>query len=74
MSQQTKVKSFIEANVNSFIGYWVSVLMGHWLYPMMGVELSLQTNMILTAAFVVVSTLRSYLVRRFFNWDERELK
>ena len=65
---QTKVKSFIEANVNSFIGYWVSVALGHWLYPMMGVELSLHTNMILTLAFVVISTMRSYLVRRFFNW------
>lgn len=68
MKGQSKLASFVEANCNSFIGYWVSVLVGVHLYPLFDLHMDLSTNMMITASFVIVSTLRSFVMRRIFNW------
>lgn len=68
---QTKLRSFIEANTNSIIGYFVSLVIGIWLYPAVGCDFTLATNAFVTGVFVVVSTVRSYIVRRLYNWLDR---
>lgn len=65
--EQTKLQSKIEAVVNSIIGYIISVIAMYYLLPMFGVSISPTNNMALVAIFTVISILRNYVIRRYFN-------
>lgn len=67
---QSRRNSAIEAFVNVLIGYLVSVLANILILPMFGYDVSLPDSFAIGAAFTVVSLLRSYAVRRFFNFWE----
>ena len=64
---QTKTRSLLEAATNTAVGYAISVVIGQVVYPMFGYAITLTDNMGLTAVFVAVSLMRSYIVRRYFN-------
>lgn len=65
---QTRKMSFIESCVNNFIGlilaYFVQVVVFH-LY---NIKTSTQEDIEIVLIFTVVSIVRSYIVRRAFNW------
>jgi hypothetical protein len=65
---QSRRNSAIEAFVNVAIGYLVSVLANILILPMFGYDVSLPDSFAIGAAFTVVSLIRSYAVRRFFNF------
>lgn len=50
------------------VGYIIGVLLQAYLYPLFGINIPLAENMGLVAIFSGVSVLRSYLIRRSFNW------
>lgn len=64
---QTRLGSLIEAIVNVLIGYWISVTAQHFIFPLFGYHVSLQHNLIIGGVFTVISIVRSYGLRRFFN-------
>lgn len=64
---QTKKQSFVEVVISTFIGMLVSLLAQLTIYPLYEMELKLSQNIQITIIFTVVSILRSYFVRRFFN-------
>jgi membrane protein implicated in regulation of membrane protease activity len=66
--QQTKVESFIEACLNTASGFIVSWTF--WLLvivPVFHLSLTHAQNFTITCMFTVLSILRSYIWRRFFN-------
>lgn len=65
---QSHRNSAIEAFVNVAIGYLVSVLANILILPMFGYDVSLPDSFTIGAAFTFVSLIRSYAVRRFFNF------
>lgn len=65
---QTRRQSLIETLAGVAIGFVVSMLISMVVYPMHGHAFSLAQNASITVIFTVVSILRSYWVRRFFNW------
>jgi len=65
--KQTKKQSFIESLTNVAIGYVVSLISLFLIFPLMGIESSISKNLLITLYFTVVSILRSYVVRRWFN-------
>lgn len=65
---QRKWVSLAESLLNVAIGYGVAVLTQIVVFPWFGIEVDLSTNLGIGAVFTVVSILRSYWVRRFFNW------
>ena len=67
---QSRRNSAIEAFVNVAIGYLVSVLANILILPMFGYDVSLPDSFAIGAAFTVVSLMRSYAVRRVFNFWE----
>jgi len=70
---QTKKHSFCESCVNVAIGYTVAVLSQVVVFPLVGVKASLNQNLKIGLYFTVISLLRSYLIRRWFNKrDQRE--
>lgn len=66
--KQTKLESFIEASLNTAIGFVISYLT--WILivvPLYHMELSHKDNLMITLIFTVVSVIRGYVVRRYFN-------
>ena len=58
----------IESIVNVLVGVWVAVLAQYFLFPLFGIPVTLQTSFLIAIPMTVISILRSYMLRRFFNW------
>ena len=65
--EQTRLQSLIEAGINTLIGYVVSVIAQVIMFPKFGIYVSLSTNMWIVFWFTVISLVRSYVIRRWFN-------
>jgi len=66
---QTKRSSMTEALINTGIGYVINYLANLIILPLFfGVHLSLATNAYLGLIYTVIAVVRSYGVRRMFNW------
>lgn len=64
---QTKRQSFIESLTNVAVGYSISLLSLFIIFPLLGIESSTPKNLLITLYFTVLSIVRSYVLRRFFN-------
>lgn len=64
---QSKKGSIAEAIVNTFIGYLVTLICSPLIYALAGVKLSAGTMNYIVIMFTILSVLRSYIIRRFFN-------
>ncbi len=65
---QSKKGSMIEAVIGSVIAFTISMLAQAVIYPLYGVYFTFLENFSLTMIFTVISIIRSYFVRRMFNW------
>ena len=59
--------SLLEAVTNVVVGYVLAVLTQMIVFPWFGLSASLQDNLAIGAAFVGVSLIRSYVLRRVFE-------
>jgi hypothetical protein len=64
---QSRRLSLLEAMTNVFVGYALAVLTQLIVFPWFGLTASLQDNLAIGAAFVGVSLIRSYALRRVFE-------
>lgn len=64
---QTKGQSLTESLVNVAIGFCITMLSLHVILPILGIENHSGKNMILTIYLTILSILRNYLLRRYFN-------
>lgn len=64
---QTRLESLLEAVVGVAIGMLSSIALSAVLFPLLGHKISFGDNMIITCAFTVMSLVRTYYVRRWFN-------
>ena len=64
---QTKRQSFIEAVFNTTIGFVVALISQIVVFPQFGIQVPFETNLWIGAWFTVISVLRSYIIRRWFN-------
>ena len=65
---QSKRSSALESLLNILIGFWISVGANIFLLPLWGYKVSLTQGVEIGLAFTLVSFLRSYLLRRAFNF------
>lgn len=65
---QSRLGSLAETTVSMFVGFWLSVAVQAVVFPMFGYTLPLHSNMAIVAIFTIVSMIRSYALRRIFNW------
>lgn len=68
MSGQSKTGSFVEALTNIAVGVTVAFFSQLVIFAYCGVHVSLQTNGLMTLFFTAISLVRSFCLRRFFNW------
>lgn len=64
---QTKKQSVFESISQTLIGLGTSILIQLLLYPAMGIPVTFSQNVVITIVFFLVSIVRGYLVRRYFN-------
>ena len=65
---QSRKHSLLESILNVVIGYGVALCAQLAIFPLFGFCPPLRDNLIIGAMFTVVSLVRSYCLRRFFNW------
>lgn len=68
MKGQSRKHSMIEAVINVLIGYWIAIGTQALVFPMFGLHVDFATDMLIAGVFTVVSLVRSYSLRRLFNY------
>lgn len=64
---QTRTASMVESVFNVVIGYGVALASQLAIFPMFGIHLPLSDNLAIGAWFTIISLVRSYVIRRWFN-------
>jgi hypothetical protein len=65
--QQSRLGSLVESLFNIVIGYCVAITSQLLIFPEFGIALPLQDNLAIGGWFTLISLLRSYILRRWFN-------
>lgn len=65
--KQSRIMSLVEALTNVAVGYAIAVITQIVVFPLFGLSTTLAENMAMGAIFTVVSIVRSYCLRRFFE-------
>lgn len=65
---QSRRQSMIETAASVAIGYLVALASQLAIFPLFGIHATLSDNLLIGAWFTVISIIRGYFVRRFFNW------
>lgn len=64
---QTRTESIIETCASTAVGYVVAIASQVLVFPLFGIHVPFTSNLAIGAWFTVISLLRGYVVRRFFN-------
>lgn len=70
---QTKISSLIESLMNIIIGYIVAIISQILIFPVFDIHISLRTNLYIGLWFTSISLIRSYTIRRWFNYRLHKL-
>lgn len=65
--QQTRIESLVESLFNIVIGYGVALISQIIVFPFFDIHVPLSTNLWIGAWFTIISLVRSYVIRRWFN-------
>lgn len=65
--RQTRMGSFIEVCINIAIGFSINFFMNLTIFPLFGWSISVGENLLLGVIYTVVSVIRGYIVRRWFE-------
>jgi len=64
---QTKLDSFIESITNILIGYIFAIISQLLIFPLFDINIPFSDNLLIGIYFTLISLIRSYLIRRYFN-------
>lgn len=65
--QQTRLGSLVESLANIAVGYVVALLSQIAIFPLFDIHVPFSSNLWIGAWFTVISLVRSYVIRRWFN-------
>jgi hypothetical protein len=66
-TRQSRAMSVVEAVTNVVVGYMLALGLQAVLFPLLGLRVSLGGNLLIGAAFTVLSIVRSFMLRRLFE-------
>lgn len=70
---QSRLASLTESLANICIGYLIAVAAQIAIFPLFGIQISTGDNFAIAGLFTAVSLVRSYVLRRVFNyWSGRK--
>lgn len=61
-------RHLLESVINVLIGYGIAIITQYAVFPVFGIHMPLHEHLLMGLLFTVVSIIRSYYVRRLFNW------
>lgn len=64
---QTKLGSLIEVSINIAIGFAINFTANILIFPLFGFDLSVGANFLMGVLYTLISVVRSYIIRRWFN-------
>lgn len=64
---QTRLSSFIEALMNVAIGFSINYIANLLIFPLFDMHISLIDNLWMGMIYTIISIVRSYVIRRWFN-------
>lgn len=64
---QSKRGSLVEALINTAIGFSINYCANLLIFPLFGMYISPANNILLGILYTVISVVRGYVVRRWFN-------
>ena len=64
---QTKLESLAEVTLNVAIGWVIALLTQLIVFPLFGINVTVGEQLSISVIFTVVSIIRSYVIRRWFN-------
>jgi hypothetical protein len=64
---QTRIGSLIEAVFNTCIGFSINYTANLFIFPLFGFHITPGANFVLGMIYTVISVVRSYCIRRWFN-------
>ena len=64
---QTRLGSLIEAITNTVIGFAINYTANLLIFPLFGFHISLSANFAMGCIYTLISVVRSYVLRRWFN-------
>ena len=67
---QTKKQSLIESLTSTTIGIMIGIVLNLTILPIFGYPVSLSDSLWISVIFTVISIIRSYIIRRWFNSKE----
>lgn len=68
MKGQSRLASFTESMINILVGFWINFLANIWVLPLFDCHITVAQNFQIGAIYTVISIIRSYGLRRGFNW------
>ena len=69
---QSKKESLIETLTSVFVGWLIGVILNLTILPLFDYNITVVDSLWVSLIFTVVSVVRGYLIRRFFNSKERK--
>ncbi len=64
---QTKKQSIKESITNIVVGYFISLISQLIIFPLLNITVTMADNLLISAYFTLISLIRSYVIRRYFN-------
>lgn len=68
---QSNFLSWAEAITNTFVGFFISVVVTLLIMPLWGFEPTAKDAVEITVVYSAISIVRGYVVRRLFNFSQR---
>ena len=68
---QTKRQSLIETLTSVFVGWFISFIANMLVLPLFGYNINLTDGVLISIIFTVISIIRGYVVRRWFNSKDK---
>ena len=67
---QTKKQSMIETLTSVFVGWLIGVILNMLVLPLFDYDITVVDSLWVSLIFTVVSVIRGYIIRRWFNSKE----
>ena len=67
---QSKRESMIETLTSVFVGWLIGVILNLTILPLFNYNITVVDSLWVSLIFTVISVVRGYLIRRFFNLKE----
>lgn len=64
---QSKTQSLVEVVINVVVGYVIATFTQIIIFPMFGIYVGLGDQMLISLIFTIISIIRGYVIRRWFN-------